>query len=187
MMDSVCYMMQGVEHCPLGIRVMANYTTRAFFESVILRDSFNYDLSRDNMLRCYQAHVEEVKRECPPDKLFIFDVKDGWGPLCAFLGKPVPDVPYPNVNDSKSFQMWIRKANTMGYIFGVLGLGIPFLFAKKSQITDPKKKSSNTGSFKHVLIDPLLDYKMLSTFYTASALMTGALVVLHHTFLKGKH
>ena len=188
MMDTVTYMMgAGADHSPLGIRVMQTDSTRNFFQSVILRDSFQNDLSRDNMIRCYNDHVEEVKRTCPPEKLFIFDVKDGWGPLCAFLGKPVPDVPYPNVNDSTSFQTRIRKANTMGLIYGVMRLGIPFLLAKGSIITDAKKKSSNTGSFKHVLLDPLVDYEILSKFYSVCALMGGALVVLNHTFLKGKH
>jgi len=114
-------------------------------------------------------------------------VEDGWGPLCAFLGKPIPDVPYPNVNDTKSFQNLIRKVNTMGIIKGMMGLGIPFLLAKGSTIKDPKKKSTNMGTFKHTLLDPLIDYKLLSKFYTGCALMGGALVVLHHTFLKGKY
>ena len=28
----------------------------------------------------------------------MFDVKEGWSPLCAFLNKPIPDEPFPNVN-----------------------------------------------------------------------------------------
>ena len=186
--DTIGYMMgPGMEHSPLGIRVMQNNATRAFFSSILLRDSFGDDLSRDNMIRCYNEHVEEVKRTCPPEKLFIFRVEEGWAPLCAFLGKPVPDVPYPNVNDSKSFQVRIRIVNTMGYIYGMMRLGIPFLLAKGTIIKDPKKKSTNMGSFKHTLIDPLVDYKLLSKFYTKCALISGALVVLHHTFLKGKY
>jgi len=31
-------------------------------------------------------------------QLLEFSVKEGWGPLCAFLGVPVPDVPFPRLN-----------------------------------------------------------------------------------------
>lgn len=34
----------------------------------------------------------------PPKRLLVMQLGDGWEPLCAFLGVPVPDVPYPRVN-----------------------------------------------------------------------------------------
>ena len=47
---------------------------------------------------------EQVIAEIPADKLLVFEVKEGWNPLCKFLGVPVPDTPFPNVNDTKSIQ-----------------------------------------------------------------------------------
>jgi hypothetical protein len=35
----------------------------------------------------------------PANRLLIFDVKEGWAPLCRFLDVPVPDTPFPHVND----------------------------------------------------------------------------------------
>jgi len=35
--------------------------------------------------------------------LLVFNIKDGWEPLCHFLKVPVPDIPFPRVNDSASF------------------------------------------------------------------------------------
>ncbi|WP_344588545.1 sulfotransferase [Actinomadura vinacea] len=29
------------------------------------------------------------------ERLLVLEVKDGWAPLCAFLGLPVPDEPFP--------------------------------------------------------------------------------------------
>ena len=46
----------------------------------------------------FNSHVAEVKTFIPPDRLLVFDVKEGWSPLCAFLDKPIPDEPFPNVN-----------------------------------------------------------------------------------------
>lgn len=41
----------------------------------------------------------------PPERLLIFDPKDGWEPLCKHLGKPIPDVPFPHVNDTE----WLNE------------------------------------------------------------------------------
>ena len=37
-------------------------------------------------------------RMIPRERLLIFNFSDGWGPLCEFLGKPVPDEPFPHVD-----------------------------------------------------------------------------------------
>ena len=31
------------------------------------------------------------------------DVREGWAPLCAFLGCPVPDITFPRLNSSRQF------------------------------------------------------------------------------------
>mmetsp|Transcript_94589 Transcript_94589/g.276443 ORF Transcript_94589/g.276443 Transcript_94589/m.276443 type:complete len:267 (-) Transcript_94589:93-893(-) len=46
----------------------------------------------------YEAFNAEVKRAIPPERLLVFNVKEGWGPLCEFLGLPVPEAPFPRVN-----------------------------------------------------------------------------------------
>jgi hypothetical protein len=47
----------------------------------------------------YLDHIEKVQRIVPPEKLLVFNVKEGWEPLCNFLGKPVPNLPFPHIND----------------------------------------------------------------------------------------
>jgi predicted naringenin-chalcone synthase len=54
---------------------------------------------RDEALARYQRHNDEVSRTVPAERLLVFDVEDGWEPLCAFLGVAVPDVPFPHLND----------------------------------------------------------------------------------------
>lgn len=51
----------------------------------------------------FAAHVEAVKAAIPPERLLVFQAKDGWDPLCDFLGVPVPDGPYPKTNDRAEF------------------------------------------------------------------------------------
>ena len=41
-----------------------------------------------NLTAAYSDWISHVKRSVPPEKLLIFNVKQGWKPLCEFLGKP---------------------------------------------------------------------------------------------------
>jgi hypothetical protein len=53
--------------------------------------------------RRFTAHYANVRKGVPKDKLLEFEVKEGWGPLCAFLGKDIPAMDFPNTNDKKMF------------------------------------------------------------------------------------
>jgi len=59
---------------------------------------------RAHALRAFERHVAEVKDSIPADRLLVFNVREGWAPLCAFLSRPVPDEPFPQVNERVSFQ-----------------------------------------------------------------------------------
>ncbi|KAF7545360.1 hypothetical protein G7Z17_g9222 [Cylindrodendrum hubeiense] len=53
----------------------------------------------------YQSHNAKVVELVPSDRLLVVRLEDGlsWDPICPFLGKPVPDVPYPRENDPKQY------------------------------------------------------------------------------------
>ena len=53
--------------------------------------------------RRYLEHEAMVRGIVPAERLLVFDVRDGWEPLCKFLGKPVPDEPFPNGNAGPEF------------------------------------------------------------------------------------
>jgi hypothetical protein len=58
----------------------------------------------------FQAHNDEVRRTVPAEKLLVFDVREGWEPLCHFLAAPVPSgVPFPQVNDTAEFRQRIAR------------------------------------------------------------------------------
>ena len=71
----------------------------------------------------WNEHIAEVKAHLPPDRLLVFEVKDGWAPLCDFLGVPRPDVSFPRVNDTAQFQKMIKGMNRLSYVpWGVAGI-----------------------------------------------------------------
>jgi hypothetical protein len=58
---------------------------------------------RAKAIAFFEAHNAEVKRTIPAERLLVHDSAEGWGPLCAFLGVPVPDAPYPLTNTTEEF------------------------------------------------------------------------------------
>ncbi|MCA9681623.1 MAG: sulfotransferase family protein [Myxococcales bacterium] len=58
---------------------------------------------KDFAIGKFHEHVERVKATIPTERLLVMEVKQGWAPLCAFLGVPVPELPFPHVNDRQEF------------------------------------------------------------------------------------
>ena len=47
---------------------------------------------------------DAVKRNVPPERLLVWDLREGWEPLCSFLEVEVPEEPLPRLNDTTSFR-----------------------------------------------------------------------------------
>jgi hypothetical protein len=74
------------------------------FARMIIHDqTFRGDLSRDNVIASFERHNAQVIATIPPERLLAFEATQGWEPLCAFLGLPVPDVPFPRTNSREEF------------------------------------------------------------------------------------
>ena len=64
---------------------------------------------------------DEVRRSVPEEKLLVASAKEGWAPLCDFLGVPVPENSYPRVNDTASVQRMVRNIKIINsFVFYVL-------------------------------------------------------------------
>jgi len=61
----------------------------------------------DHAIAVYRAHNAEVERTIPADRLLTYDVTQGWGPLCDFLGLPAPETPFPRTNTTAEFKALI--------------------------------------------------------------------------------
>jgi hypothetical protein len=71
----------------------------------LLDDRFCRQLAnRDAMIAAFDRHNEEVRRRVPPAQLLEWAPEDGWEPICARLGVPVPDQPFPLTNTTEEFR-----------------------------------------------------------------------------------
>lgn len=76
---------------------------KPFFESVF--NWYGGDLhDQDFMVDFFNRHTEAVKAAIPAERLLVWDISDGWGPVCEFLEAQMPDTPIPRENTREQFQ-----------------------------------------------------------------------------------
>jgi len=76
------------------------FVDRMFWSEI---GTFPHGHTPDALIEAFVAHNDEVKRTVPADRLLVWDVAEGWEPLCDFLGVPVPADPLPHANDRATF------------------------------------------------------------------------------------
>ncbi len=66
-------------------------------EAIIERELGAVD--HDANIETFERHNEAVQAEVPADNLLVFNVAEGWAPLCEFLEMPIPSEPFPHLNE----------------------------------------------------------------------------------------
>jgi hypothetical protein len=104
-----------------GLRRAANMNDRLIWE-----DTFGGGLEdRERAIEVFNRHNEEVKERVPAEKLLVYEVKEGWGPLCKFLGAEVPkDKLFPHLNDTDTFRTMIRRRLTIAVAVPVVAVSL---------------------------------------------------------------
>lgn len=83
------------------LRFIYEISTKMFLKTANCR----YD-DKENFVKAMDAYEGIVRDHFShqPERLLVFTVKDGWEPLCEFLGVPVPDTEFPRANDAEEFE-----------------------------------------------------------------------------------
>lgn len=77
----------------------------AMARKLVVRNRFAGRLDdREHALAVFARHNEEVRRTIPADRLLVYEVAQGWEPLCRFLGCPAPAEPFPRLNTTEDFR-----------------------------------------------------------------------------------
>lgn len=58
---------------------------------------------RDHAVSVFRAHNDAVREFIPAERLLVYEVSEGWGPLVEFLDVETPEVPFPRVNSTADF------------------------------------------------------------------------------------
>ena len=88
-------------------------------------------------IEAFERHNEEVRRRVPPELLLIYEVKEGWGPLCQFLGVPEPEEPFPRLNDAARMRRVIWTIRTLSVaapaVLALLGFAALALLRRRTR------------------------------------------------------
>jgi Sulfotransferase domain len=76
---------------------------KEFFDKTVLRGFGDRIHDREFMIDHFARHNAEVERTIARERLLVYEAKQGWDPLCAFLGVPVPGQPFPHVNSREEY------------------------------------------------------------------------------------
>lgn len=81
----------------------------SFFKEIFWKDQFNHNFC-DKLAakKIYDDHIETVISYVPADKLLVYEVSQGWTPLCNFLDKPIPNESFKHLNRSKDFKTMLK-------------------------------------------------------------------------------
>ncbi len=81
---------------------------------------------RDFAVAKFAQHSENVHHSIATDRLLVFDVREGWEPLCRFLERPVPSTPFPKTNARISLRVAAWGIHLANYLL-VAGLALAAL------------------------------------------------------------
>ena len=77
---------------------------------------------RDHAMNVFNKHIEQVKERIPAHRLLVHEAKEGWGPLCAFLDKPIPATPYPRANEARQLKRAVKILKCLNVLPWILGV-----------------------------------------------------------------
>jgi len=127
--SATIYRISKLSHTPiLPLVALTNRMVRVRLRSVSVVNNLVWkNTFQDNFadkayaIDIFNQHNEEVKQRVPADKLLVYNVKEGWEPLCAFLGVDVPNKPFPHVNERENFGGTRNIARQQRRILSIVG------------------------------------------------------------------
>lgn len=74
-------------------------------EKLIWQGDFQGNFNdKEGTRKLYYDRIETIKAEVPAERLVLWELGDGWGPLAEALGVDVPDTPFPHLHDTNEFR-----------------------------------------------------------------------------------
>ena len=91
-------------------------TEAGAFMKATINDYFEGRMhDHDHLVRRFNEHIAQVRETIAPERLLVFEVTEGWEPLCEFLELPAPDGPFPHVNDTEAVNKLISAIMADGF------------------------------------------------------------------------
>ena len=111
---------------------------------------FGLGQTLDYLLQHYEKHNARIREIVPPEQLLEFNVKQGWEPLCEFLGHTPPERNFPRVGEARRYHQGTFFCLVTTYLWiptlvAIILWGFKFChvrFGAKKQGAQEKEKQS---------------------------------------------
>jgi len=90
---------------------------KTFFEKTVTAAFGDRLHDRDFMVDYFVRRNAAVAAALPAERLLVYDVAEGWAPLCGFLGVGVPETPFPRANVREDLASMIAAVSGDGAEF----------------------------------------------------------------------
>ncbi|KAF4959464.1 hypothetical protein FGADI_1685 [Fusarium gaditjirri] len=107
------------------LRFRALHAMRKILAGFFSVDEYSIEAITPEIARhTYHEFYRKVREVVPDDRRLEYSLGEGWEPLCKFLGKDVPDVEFPRINDRKTHSEDIERlmSKMVKVSLGLLGL-----------------------------------------------------------------
>jgi hypothetical protein len=81
------------------LRAIYDLTQELIFDGVFAGQAAD----EAHAIAVYEAHNRRVVDCIARERLLVYDLTDGWAPLCRFLQRPIPSEPFPHLNTRAGF------------------------------------------------------------------------------------
>ncbi len=89
------------ERAPDEAHRTVQHMARRLILDVMFQGAFD-DMER--AMELFEEHNRVILQSIPSERLLVFDIAEGWGPLCDFLGVDIPETPFPRANTRDDFR-----------------------------------------------------------------------------------
>ena len=93
------------ENAPAPIQEWLNMVVK-----VIEKTGFSMGLDFEGLAERYEAHNKAVRELIPDGQLLVYQVKEGWEPLCKFLNVEAPTMDFPRTNNREEFWDLVKSS-----------------------------------------------------------------------------
>ncbi len=103
----------------------------------------------ESLVRGYEAWSTHVQSSVQKERLLVHSAKDGFGPLCAFLGVEEPVEPYPHINDSDDLLKQILVLDTIAKIWPFFSFALVLALVLSVMSCCRRRDSNSATKFKN--------------------------------------
>lgn len=147
-MRSTIYHLRKVTNGPLPVRAAFGLAsvfapgitgTARLADQLVWQDTFDGSFeAKAHAMKVFEQSNQRVRRRVPQERLLVFDVREGWAPLCEFLDVEVPDIPFPHLNEAREMQRRLlglvvisAAAPALSLVAGVATVGFVVLLIRR--------------------------------------------------------